>query len=97
MPLLEINPKTTEGCKECHNMATFDVATLDVLVKQFPADVNRPFSYSAKEPGSSVIFIHFYTRDSIEWRKSFYHNCAHSKILQNVAKYRSIEILSQNK
>ena len=29
---------------------------------------NRPFSYSAKEPGSSVIFIHFYTRDSIEWR-----------------------------
>ena len=30
--------------------------------------VNRPFSYSAKGPGSSVIFIHFYTRDSIEWR-----------------------------
>ena len=30
--------------------------------------MNRPFSYSAKEPGSSVIFIHFYTRDSIEWR-----------------------------
>ena len=29
---------------------------------------NRPFSYSAKEAGSSVIFIHFYTRDSIEWR-----------------------------
>ena len=29
---------------------------------------NRPFSYSAKEPGSSVIFIHFYTRGSIEWR-----------------------------
>ena len=29
---------------------------------------NRPFSYSAKEPGSSVLFIHFYTRDSIEWR-----------------------------
>ena len=27
---------------------------------------NRPFSYSAKEPGSSVIFIHFNTRDSIE-------------------------------
>ena len=31
-------------------------------------DPNRPFSYSAKEPGSSVIFIHFDTRDSIEWR-----------------------------
>ena len=57
---------------------------------------NRPFSYSAKEPGSSVIFIHFYARDSIEWRQSFYHNCARSKILQNVAKYRSIEILFQN-
>ena len=56
----------------------------------------RPFRYSAKEPGSSVIFIHFYTRDSIKWRYSFYHYCAHSKILQNVAKYRSIEILSQN-
>ena len=59
--------------------------------------INRPISYSAKEPGSSVIFIHFYTRDSIEWRLSFYHYCAHSKILQDVAKYRSIEILSQNR
>ena len=29
---------------------------------------NRPFSYSAKESGSNVIFIHFYARDSIEWR-----------------------------
>ena len=29
---------------------------------------NRPFSYSDKKSGSSVIFIHFYTRDSIEWR-----------------------------
>ena len=29
---------------------------------------NRPFSYSTKEPGSSVIFIQFYTRGSIEWR-----------------------------
>ena len=27
---------------------------------------NRPFSYSAKEPGSSVIFVHFYTRDSAD-------------------------------
>ena len=27
---------------------------------------NRPFSYSTKEPGSSDIFIHFYTRSSIE-------------------------------
>ena len=42
---------------------------------------------------SSVIFIQFYARGSIEWRYSFYHNCGHSKILQNVAKYRSIQIL----
>ena len=33
-----------------------------------PYYVNRPFSYSTKEPGSSVISIHFYTRGSIEWR-----------------------------
>ena len=58
--------------------------------------VNRPFSYPKKEPGSSVIFIHFDTRCSIEWRWSFYHYCAHSKILQNLARYRSIQILSQN-
>ena len=31
-------------------------------------EFHRPFSYSAKEPGSSIILIHFYTRDSIEWR-----------------------------
>ena len=30
--------------------------------------LDGPFSYSAKEPGSSVIFIHFDTRGSIEWR-----------------------------
>ena len=29
---------------------------------------NRPFSYSTKEPGSSVIFIHSQTQGSIEWR-----------------------------
>ena len=32
------------------------------------SNVNRPFSYSASEPGSSVIFIQFYIRGSIEWR-----------------------------
>ena len=31
----------------------------------------------------------------MEWRKSFYHYCSHLKILQNVTKYRSIEILFQ--
>ena len=35
---------------------------------QTSSNINRPFSYSTKEPGSSVIFIHFYTRGSIEWR-----------------------------
>ena len=30
--------------------------------------INRPFSYSAKERGSSVVFIHLYTGDSIESR-----------------------------
>ena len=29
---------------------------------------NRPFSDPTKEPGSSVVFIQFYTRSSIEWR-----------------------------
>ena len=29
---------------------------------------NRLFSYSTKKPGSSVILIHFYMRDSIDWR-----------------------------
>ena len=29
----------------------------------------------------------------MEWYWSFYHCCIHSKILQDVAKYRSIEIL----
>ena len=34
----------------------------------FVSAANRPFSYSTKEPGSSDIFIQFYTRGSIEWR-----------------------------
>ena len=29
---------------------------------------NRPFSYSTKESGSGVIFIHFYTGGLIKWR-----------------------------
>ena len=29
--------------------------------------INRPFSHSAKEHGSSDIFINFYTRGSTEW------------------------------
>ena len=55
--------------------------------------INRPFSYSTNEPGSSVIFIQFYARGSIEWRDSFHYNCGHSRILQNVANYSSILIL----
>ena len=57
---------------------------------------NRPFSYSTKEPGSSDIFIQFYTPGSIEWRYSFDRNCPRSKILQIVMKYRSIHIRFQN-
>ena len=57
---------------------------------------NRPFSYSTKEPGSSDIFIHFDAQGSIEWRWSFDHHCAYSKIRQIVMKYRSIHILFQN-
>ena len=57
---------------------------------------NRPFSYSTKEPGSNDIFIQFYTRGLIEWRWRFDCNCAPSKILQIVMKYRSIHIRFQN-
>ena len=57
---------------------------------------NRPFSYSTKEPGSSDIFIQIYTRGSKEWRYSFDRNCAHSKTLQIVMKYRSLHIRFQN-
>ena len=39
----------------------------DVLANEEEGD-NRPYSCSAKEPGSSVIFMHFYTRDLVEWR-----------------------------
>ena len=50
---------------------------------------NRPFSYSRKDPGSSVISIHSYTRGSIEWHEGFCLYCAHSKILQNIGNYQS--------
>ena len=43
------------------------------------------FSFSTKGPGLSVVFLHFYTQGSIEWRQSFLHYCPHSKLLQNVA------------
>ena len=42
------------------------------------------------------IFIHFYTWGSIEWRQSFYHYCPYSKILQNLARYRSFQTLSRD-
>ena len=34
----------------------------------FSVGFNRSFRYSTKEPGSSDILIHFYTRGSSEWR-----------------------------
>ena len=33
-------------------------------------------------------------KGSIDWRHSFYRYCAHSKILQNLSKYRSIQFLA---
>ena len=52
------------------------VAHLQIHLKETPLTlkkcleiiINRPFSYSTKEPGSSDIFIQFYTRGSTEWR-----------------------------
>ena len=41
------------------------IACMNIQTKDQYAS-NRPFSYSTKEPGSSVIFIHFYARASIE-------------------------------
>ena len=38
-----------------------------------------------KESGSSDIFIHFYSKRSIEWRYSLYSCCVNSKILQNIS------------
>ena len=37
--------------------------------------------------------MHFCTKRLIEWHQSVYHYGAHSKIAQNVFKYRSIQIL----
>ena len=72
-----------------HKTGRFDLSPI-------PQPSNRPFSYSTKEPGSSDIFIHFDAQGSIEWRWSFDHHCAYSKIRQIVMKYRSIHILFQN-
>ena len=46
------NPRTAFGCF----FYTFNIKIY-----------NKPFSYSTKEPGSSVIFILFYTQGSTEW------------------------------
>ena len=52
-------------------LATLRDVNLDkrcVALPRYIVYVYRPFSYSAREPGSSGIFIHFCTRDLIEWR-----------------------------
>ena len=53
---------------------------------------NRPFSYSTKESGSSVIFTHFYTRRSMEWRKRAFITIVHVrkffKLHQNIVRFR---------
>ena len=46
---------------------------------------NRCFSYSTKEPGSSVIFIHEVRSNGVR-ASGFYHNCALSKILRKCSK-----------
>ena len=55
---------------------------------------NRPFSYSVKETGSSVIFIHFFIRD-FRWSGigASVTIVQESKIQKRLAKYRSILIL----
>ena len=67
-----------------------------IIFESYHKTSNRPCSYSTKEPGSSDIFRQFYTRGSTEWRETFDRNCAHSKILQIVMKYRSIYIRCEN-
>ena len=55
--------------------------------------LNRPLSYySTEESGSRDIFMHF-IREVDGVALELYQYCAHSKILQNVMKYRSINIL----
>ena len=54
--------------------------------------MDRPCTFSTKEPVSSDIFIHFYMKDSIKWRQKS-HNCLHWKIVQVLLKYHSIQII----
>ena len=83
LPMLVVNRRV----EVVENVAVWckKVVVWDGVVKN-GWSANRPFSYSTIESGSSDIFIHFYTRGSIEWFQSFYQYCAHSKILQNVMK-----------
>ena len=46
---------------------------------------NGQFGYSTKEPGSSEIFIQFYTKYSTDVRQSFYH-FVHIQKLYNMHK-----------
>ena len=63
---------TYQNANEAMN-SSINTPNLDIIGKQIGCTIrwyasNRPFSYSTKEPGSSDIFIQFYTRGSIEWR-----------------------------
>ena len=52
---------------EMNSLVSVLLAAVEKFIQANEA-FNRPFSYPTKESGSSVIFIHFYTRGSIEWR-----------------------------
>ena len=58
----------TFGGSMNRNEISFDPNSFRIAKRSIVERRNRPFSYSTKEPGSSDIFIHFYTRCSIEWR-----------------------------
>ena len=71
--------KESEGEKETKTKSIFHARFADLVHSNRSSEMqtrkvgnewvrNRPFSYSTKEPGSSDIFIQFYTRGSIEWR-----------------------------
>ena len=55
-------------CSSATGVLDFNLCRGCAHMNFLPGTQNRPFSHSAKEPGSRVIFIHFFTQGSIEWR-----------------------------
>ena len=52
----------------CWEQILTEIDDINLCVKYWSEMFNRPFSYSTKEPGSSDIFIRFYTRGSTVYR-----------------------------